>query len=162
MSRANNWVREDDEATTAFWEAAYQLASRSFPILEMKRLTVTKDSTWINFRPSDMPTRPKRIYVSLKGDRGQMDLTFSSVSAHCFAEKVSHILEPDMTVHQTQASAAIRVEVDGFSISEGMSATLPKVEMAFLASERLIRFYRQHRAVLDQATQECHQESTRR
>jgi hypothetical protein len=155
VRRANNWVRQSDEATNAFWEAAYKLAVRDFPILEMKALNVTKDSTWINFRPTDMPTQPRRIYVSFKGDRGQMDLTFSNVKAHCFGERIKHVLESDMTVHQTAASAAIRLEVQGFSISDGLDECLARVRGAFEASERLIRFFRANRTLLEDASEAC-------
>jgi hypothetical protein len=161
VRRSNNWVRREDEATNEFWSAAYDLASRKFPILEMKPLSVTKDSTWINFRPSDMPTQPKRIYVSFKGDRGQMDLTFSNVQAHRFSELVARFLDPDMTIHQTQASTAIRLKVEGFRIDEGLDVALLRAEKAFEVSERLIRFYRQHRSALDEAAQRAHMTSTR-
>ena len=46
----NTWERVDDAATNQFWEAAYQMASREFPILEMKKPKFTKDSTWISLR----------------------------------------------------------------------------------------------------------------
>ena len=35
--KVNAWVREDEPATNAFWNAAYDLARSEFPILEMKR-----------------------------------------------------------------------------------------------------------------------------
>ena len=68
--RVNAWLREDDVITNEFWNAAYKIATQEFPLLEMKRPKLTKDSKWITFRPRDFPTRPKRVYVSLKGDRG--------------------------------------------------------------------------------------------
>jgi hypothetical protein len=74
VKNANTWIRENDETTNLFWQAAYELATREFPELEMKSLELTKDSTWINFRPTQMPVRPRRIYVSCKGDRGYMRL----------------------------------------------------------------------------------------
>jgi hypothetical protein len=162
VRRSNNWVRQEDEATNSFWEAAYQIASRKFPILEMKRPRVTKDSHWITFRPSDMPTQPKHVYLAFKGDRGQMDLTFSNVQAHRFAERISDLLEPDMTVHQTAASAAIRLEVEPFKIADGEGHSLPLVEKAFQTSKQLIQFYRQHRSVLDEAAMACHKPNVRR
>jgi len=161
VRRANNWVREEDPATNEFWEAAYQLASRKYPILEMKRLKVTKDSHWVTFRPSDMPTQPKHTYVAFKGDRGQMDLTFSNVQAHRFAELIDYLLEPGMTVHQTSASAAIRLEVEAFRIADGLEQALARVERAFEATKHLIQFYRRHRSALDKAALACHRESTR-
>jgi hypothetical protein len=149
--RVNNWVREVDEATEEFWEAAYDMATKDFPILEMKRLKVTKDSSWINFRPADMPTLPRRIYVSVKGDRGQMDLTFSNTKAHLFHERVATLLDPEMTIHQTSASAAIRIEVETFTPRDGIEMGLPRVRGAFEACERLIRFYRANKIPLDAA-----------
>ena len=149
--RSNNWVREIDVATNAFWEAAYLMATQDFPILEMKRLKVTKDSSWINFRPADMPSLPRRIYVSVKGDRGQMDLTFSNTKAYILHDLIKPILDPDMTVHQTSASSAIRLEVDGFAPSDGVDAGIPAVRRAFQACARLISFYRANREALNAA-----------
>lgn len=150
--RANNWERQVDDITEAFWSAAYEVAIKEFPILEMKPPKVTKDSTWINFRPSDMPTMPHRIYVSVKGDRGYMDLTFSDARVDLFHGKISYLLDPDMSVHKTGKSSAIRLQTDGFMPREGLESAIPKARAAFAACARLIRFYRAHRAELDAAT----------
>jgi hypothetical protein len=101
-----------------------------------------------------MPTRPRRIYISFKGDRGFIDLTFTGSTAHLFSPLVQPLLEDDMTVHQTGKSAAIRIRVEGFKVSEPTDAMLEKVRNAFSASTRLIRFYRQHRETLDRAASE--------
>jgi len=98
-----------------------------------------------------MPTRPLRTYVSLKGDRGYTDLTFTGSTAYRLAPLVTPILEPDMTVHQTGKSAAVRIAVEGFQVSEAPEVSMPKVRAAFTACERLIRFYRRHRDTLDRA-----------
>jgi hypothetical protein len=60
---ANNWERIDDEPTNSFWDAVYELASKRFPTLEMKKYRRAKNSNWISFRPHDLPSVPKRIYV---------------------------------------------------------------------------------------------------
>jgi hypothetical protein len=147
--RVNSWAREIDIATDEFWAAGYLLATREFPILEMKKLKLTKNSTWINFRPHDFPTRPKRIYVSFKGDRGQIDLTFSNTAAYRFEPLVKALLDADMFVHQTKASAAIRIETEGFDIEAGIERELPKLRASFEASARLLSFYRRFRSELD-------------
>lgn len=148
---ANTWTRVDDNITNAFWSAAYDLASRRFPELEMKELTLTKDSTWATFRPVNMPTKPKWVYVSCKGDQGHMDLTFNGGLARVFQPKVAGLLEGAMTVHQTGRSAAIRIVVDPFQVSAPNSEAMLKVEKALAACARLIRFYFEHREALDSA-----------
>ena len=150
--RINSWKPERDQETDAFWEAAYRIATKDFPILELKQPKVTKGSTWIDLRPRDMPTMPKRTIVSLKGDRGLMDLAFANTTAHVFGEKAKHLLEDDMSIHQTSASAAIRLEVAGFQVTEGDDG-LHKVREAFKACARLIEFYRKNRSDLDVAAQ---------
>ena len=140
--KINAWVREDDPATNAFWDAAYDLASKEYPILEMKRPALTKDSVWIVFRPRDLPTMPKRVSVELKGKNGQVDLTFANTTSHVFQPLVSHLLQPGMTVHQTGAAAAIRLKAPAFTIADGIPDGLPKVKAAFAAAARLIEFYR--------------------
>lgn len=151
---SNTWTRVDDAVTNAFWNAAYDIATKEFPDLEMKPLELTKDSTWINIRPLDMPTRPRRVYISLKGDRGFIDLTFTSSLARLFSPLVNPLLENDMAVHQTGKSAALRIVVEGFKVSEPDGVALAKVRAAFAASVRLVQFYRQHRETLNNAAAE--------
>ena len=146
-------MREVDDATESFWRAAYEIAAQEFPILEMKPLKVTKGSSWVNFRPHFMPTMPRRIYVSVKGDRGFMDLTFSGTSCHIFYDLVAHLLESDMTVHQTAASTAIRLQTSGFTPEDGIENGIPKVRKAFEICTRLIRFYQTNRLLLDEAVE---------
>ena len=151
MKSKNVWVKITDDVTNSFWNAAYLIAAKEFPILEMKQLNLTKDSTWINFRPFDFPTTPRRIYISFKGDRGFMDLTFTGSVAHLFSDQVREIIQSDMTVHQTGKSAAIRIGVEGFKVSEPWVLTEPKIRNAFSASKRLIEFFRSHRILLESA-----------
>ena len=153
--RINNWKKVDDEQTNSFWTEAYKMASREFPILEMKEPSLTKGATWINFRPMDMPTMPRRIYVSFKGDRGYMDLTFSNCVANEFERRIRDILAPNMTVHQTANSAAIRLAVNAFTVSEPLEISMAKVREAFSACETLINFYRNHRVNLMGALAVC-------
>jgi hypothetical protein len=55
-----------------------------------------------------------------------------------------------MSVHQTNASAAIRIESSGFLIQDGIADGMPKIRSAFEASSRLIALYRGARVELDQ------------
>jgi hypothetical protein len=151
MRNANTWTRVSDVVTNFFWDAAYRMATAEFPILELKPLKLTKDSTWITIRPRDLPTVPVWTYVSMKGDRGYIDLTFTGSSAATFFEDVSPLLEPLMSIHQTGKSAAIRIEVEGFKTQEPLSVGIPKVRQAFAAAANLISFYRNHQQRLDQA-----------
>jgi hypothetical protein len=161
-SSANTWTRTDDTVTNAFWKAAYDIATKEFLDLEMKPLKLTKDSSWVNFRPRDMPTRPRRIYVSFKGGRGFMDLTFTDSLAPLFFPLVKPLLDDDMTVHQTGKSAAIRLEVEGFSVTEPDEAVLSNLRAAFTACVRLVRFYRRNHEVLNKAASESLPDPARR
>jgi hypothetical protein len=152
--RVNTWSREDDAATNEFWDAAYKLATDKFAELEMKRPKVTKNSSWITLRPHDFPTQPTHIYVSLKGPLGIVDLTFSNTAAYLFRPAIAHLLTPDMSVHQTRRSAAIRIEIDAFTVADGVGAGLLKVKKAFEATSQLIALYRRAGAELDQAAKE--------
>ncbi len=149
MRNANTWTPVDDEVTNRFWDAAYRLATSEFPVLELKPLRLTKDSTWIDIRPRDLPTQPVRIYVRLKGDRGYVDLTFNRSSFALFSGPVTALLRPGMSIHQTTNSAAIRIQVDGFTTTEPLEIAMPKVRRAFAACADLIDFYRSHRQRLD-------------
>jgi hypothetical protein len=150
----NTWKIERDPLTDKFWQAACQIANREFPDLEMKPPKLTKGSNWIVFRPLDLPTHPKWIYVSLKGDRGFVDLTFTDSLQRLFSPRVRPFLEDGMEIHQTGKSAAIRIEVVGFEVADPDEAAMSKVRAAFAACVKLIRFYRQNRAALDRAASE--------
>ena len=141
-----------DEETTAFWNAAYDLAGREFPDLEMKRLQVSKGQTWIDFRPREMPTMPIRVYIALKGGHGKVDLTFSGVLTRKFSPLACALLEPDMRIEQTGKSTAIRLEIEPFQVSGVNERSLITLRLVFTACVRLIRFYRQHRHDLDAAS----------
>lgn len=151
---ANNWKRQDDEATNAFWNAAYEIGAREFPILEMKPLSLTKGSSWITFRPRDFPTHPVPVHIALKGFHGNVDLTFSRTTAYMMAEKMASIIQADMTIHQTSSSSALRIKIDPIDVEGSIEDGMPNIRKAFEAAERLIRFYRKHRVQIDTAAQE--------
>lgn len=149
--RINTWKPQRDEATDEFWEAAYRIATQEFPILEMKRVSISKGNTWLDLRPHDMPTMPKRTYVRLKGDRGFVDLTFTNTTAYVFHREVAALLGPGMSIHQTAKAAAIRIEADGFAVTDELELALSRIRSAFSAAARLMEFYRANRTELDEA-----------
>jgi hypothetical protein len=151
---ASMWERRDDRLTNLLWNAAYEIAHNEYRELQMKPLKLTKDSTWINFRTSDMPTMPQRIYVSFKGDRGEMDLTFTNTRDDLFLPRVQPLLEDGMDLVQTGKSAAIRLCVDGFKVCELDDAIRRKLRAAFAVCVQLIKFYRKHHDVLIAAAAE--------
>jgi hypothetical protein len=145
------WWPTDDPVTNRFWRAAYEIADGEFPDLEMREPKFTKGQTWVGFRPRDMPTQPRRIYVDCKGGYGHVDLKFSGCLARLFAPRVLAVLEKDMHVRQTGKATAIRIDVPSFEICEPNDAVLTKVRAAFGACVRLIRFYRLNRPLLNEA-----------
>ena len=153
MRNANTWTRVSDDATNAFWDAAYVMATESFPILERKPIRLTKGSPWIEIHPRDMPGR--KVYVLLKGDRGFVDLTFTGSAIAPFADAVTGLVELGMSVHATGKSSAIRIAVEGFTPLDPLDEGLPKVRRAFEACAILVRFYRANRAALDRAARDA-------
>ena len=146
----SQWQQERDVLTDSFWGAAYAV-SQEFPALEMKVPVFTKGETWTSFRPLDMPTQPIRVSVLMKGDRGYMDLTFTGALSGVLVPLIKHLLDEDMSIHQTGKSTGIRLKVQSFTVSEFDEAAELKIRSAFTACERLIGFYRQHRVTLDAA-----------
>jgi hypothetical protein len=71
------------------------------------------------------------------------------------SEAMAPLLESDMAIHQTAAASAIRIETHGFQPADGIPMGIPRVREAFAAAQRLIEFYRLHRAVLDRAAYEA-------
>lgn len=157
----NIWKIDKDPLTDAFWEGAYQVAQMDYLDLQMKRPKNTKGQTWIVFRPMGFPTQPRWIYVLLKGGLGFADLTFTGTLARLFSPLVRPFLEDGMAIHQTGKSAAIRIEVDRFEITQPDEAAMRKVRAAFAACVKLIRFYRNNRGILDKAVLESLPEPVR-
>lgn len=145
------WVQKTDPQTDRFWQAAYSIATRGYPELEMKEPKFASGQTWLVFRPHEMPTMPRLVAVNLKADRGVADLTFSGILCRLFAPLVSPFLESDMTSHQTGRSTVIRLKIPSFGISAFDPKAEENVRAAFTACTRLIRFYRKHRLALDLA-----------
>ena len=98
---------------------------------------------------------PKRIYISLKGDRGFIDLTFTNTIAAALHPRIASLLEKGMALHQTGKSAAIRIETDGFAVIDELELGMNKIRAAFSAATRLIEFYRSNRAELDDAARKA-------
>src|SRR5258708_25377477 len=95
-----------------------------------------------------MPTTSQRIYVSFKGDRGFMDLTFSEASAHLFAPEVVPLLEDGMELLQTGESASIRICIDGLKVAPINGELERKLRAALSACVRLTQFFRTHKETL--------------
>lgn len=152
----NNWQRVEDEQTNTFWSEVYKIASRDFTILEMKDPHFTKGQSWITFRPHNMPTMPRRIYLSLKGEKGYIDLTFSNCIAHIFENAVRSILESGMTVHQTGKSTAIRLSFAPFNVCDPFESTANRVREALASCEKLVRFFTLNREQLIGAAMALH------
>jgi hypothetical protein len=117
----------------------------------MREPKFTKGQNWVDFRPLGMPTRPRTVKVSLKGEKGFVDLTFGGILCRLFSPLIKLLLDEDMTVHQTAESTAIRVLIQKIKISEFDETVSEKLRIAFSTCVRLIRFYRKHQAALDSA-----------
>lgn len=153
----SQWQKQVDEETDAFWMSAYDLASRHYPILEMRKKSFTKGQTWVSFRPHDFPTMPRRVEVAYKGGWGFVDLAFSSTTAHRMHELLSSPLPDDMTLHQTGKSASIRITVPEFVITEGWECCKDAITAGFEAASRLIAYFREHRSSLLEAADAARQ-----
>jgi hypothetical protein len=150
----SSWVRIDDPATNDFWAAAYEIAKRDFPELEMHAPKLTKGSSWLTFRPQDLPTRPRSVLIEFKCRMGQVDLTFSNTDFSLFKQKVEPLLQVGMSIHKAGKSATVRIGVEAFKVSVPDEVALSKVRAGFAASVRLINFYRNNKGLLDKAAAE--------
>ena len=64
---------------------------------------------------------PKYVSVSLKGNRGFVDLTFGKTTAHQFHSTIHHLLEPQMIVQQCECgSKEFGRSADARSHSDGL------------------------------------------
>ena len=154
--RVNLWVRVQDNATDAFREAIYQLAVNEYPMLEMKRQPGTKNNNYFTIRPADFRMAARNTRIEIKGPAGTakktscyVDLMFGNTISDQFESSVGTRMPSGMTVLQTGASTAIRIETPVFDIQDGIEVALPRARLAMEAAKRLIEFYRNNRDSID-------------
>ncbi len=147
---ANRWKPTPDDATDAFWRAAYDIAVREFPSLEYKDRPFTQGNSWSSVSTRDMAGRPKRFRIDLKGPNGYVDLSITNCDINRLHPLVEPLLHVDMTAQQAGMSCVIRMRVPAFTISDGVEIGLPKVRESFVAASRLLAFFRKHKSELAQ------------
>ena len=96
-----------------------------------------RGETWFRIRSGLLRNG---AYVHHKSDKGFVDLTFPDTDANLLRELGQH-LEPDMSIHQTGNSAAIRLEVPRIESFSDFEVERGKVQQALTALSRLLAFY---------------------
>jgi hypothetical protein len=139
------YIRQQDDETNEFWNAAYLLATDNFPILEMRQPDYASGTTWVTFRPSDLPSR---VHVDLKADRGIVDLTFSNVNRDRFANVASGWLLANSNIQQASKSSVIRQHCTPFVVSPEFQEVKSAVEDGFKKCKLAVEYFRLHRAEL--------------
>lgn len=149
-SRKSVYKRVVDDATTRFFHDYWDIASREFPRLRMKR---DKDrpagSTWVQFYPD--VGMPKHIGLWHKAaEIFTADLSFRNTRVEDLHAAIGSALEPGMSLEQAQKSAVVRIRTSLLSVLAGADAQQSEIREGLRASERLLTFYASHKARLDQ------------
>lgn len=148
-SKSTVYKRVVDEATTAFFREYWEIASREYPALRMKR---EKDrpakSTWVRFYP-DIGL-PGHIELWHKAaETFAADLSFARTDVEDLHAVANELLDPDMALEQRQKSAVIRIATVPLNVTAGCSTQIASVRSGLDAAARLADFYVRHRAALE-------------
>jgi hypothetical protein len=149
---ANKWTRTDDEVTNHFWARAYEVASKEFPLLEMKRPRHSMGNSYLYLRPRVLKGFAITAYLELKGPRGWVDLTFNNASIEHFHEALGGGLSGDISIHQTANSVALRIETGSpFEVAMDEGAAIEAFRRSLVAAESLVEFAHEQKALISQA-----------
>lgn len=148
-SRKSVYKRVVDEATTRFFHDYWEIASREFPRLRMKRdRDRPAGSTWVQFYPD--VGMPKHIGLWHKAaEIFTADLSFRNTRVEDLHEAIGEFVQTAMSVEQAQKSAVVRIRTPALSVLAGVAAQEADVREGLRAAQRLVEFYARHKPRLD-------------
>lgn len=149
-SRKSVYRRVVDEATTRFFHEYWEIASREFPRLRMKRdRDRPAGSTWVQFHPD--VGMPKQIGLWHKAaEIFTADLSFRNTNVEALHAAIGDVVEAGMSVEQARKSAVVRIRTPRLLVIAGAQAQADAIREGLRSAERLLRFYTSYKARLDQ------------
>jgi hypothetical protein len=138
------YIKQTDAETDRFWEAMFDLAAREYPELEMRRQSDASNTSWVLFRPHDLPPD---VHIEVKAKLGRVQLTFDGMEVDRLKSAASVFLPPDMLVVSIGKSAAISLRIDPFLVSEGVAVVATKGRAALATGVRMLNLFREHAMV---------------
>jgi hypothetical protein len=149
-SRKSVYKRVVDEATTRFFHEYWEIASREFPRLRMKRdRDRPAGSTWVQFYPDAGMPKPIGLWHKA-AEIFTADLSFRNTRVEALHEAVGDAVEAGMSVEQAQKSAVVRIRTPPLSVIAGAQAQQAAIREGLGAAARLLSFYTAHKVRLDQ------------
>lgn len=152
-ARKSVYKRIVDEATTRFFHDYFDLASREYPQLRMKRdRDRPAGSTWVQFHPAC--GMPKHFTLWHKAaEIFTADISFARTRVEDLHAAIGSTVPSDMVLEQTNKSAVVRIHVPPLVISRGLTDQAAQARTGLDAVARLLDFYVTHRSVLDTVPQ---------
>lgn len=136
------WQSIPNEATTAFWQNYWRLATSLAPELKMPRPSEKpEDSTFIRFKPADLAADVDLLH---KVRVGKVDIEFAHMGDRVLElEKIySSRLQPGMRVERASKSAVVRIKVPEIDVSAPFSESESAVREGLRAATGLLTMYR--------------------
>ena len=141
-----------DEAVTEVWRRIYERSRSVAPELNMKQRLEGRPlkSSYIYFRHASgfPPIGGQKKGVVIKGDKGVVDLQFSSTGKSDLESIIQGSLCDNMEIARAGKSAVIRIRSSTLDFRRDPSTQIEAIDDNLKKTERLRKFYIQHESIL--------------
>ncbi|MFM0060627.1 hypothetical protein PQR64_33890 [Paraburkholderia phytofirmans] len=143
--------REENPAAMEFWRLYVEYATEHFPGLEVQLVPSGRSKrvapSWARFGSGAL--RNQVVRISHKGNASCIDLIVRNCPSGRLMTAVGPLLEDKMSVKQAGRSAVVRVDVPRLWPQDAFDSQLDNIEAIFIAGERILRFCKLHRSILE-------------
>ena len=132
----SGYIPLPDEKVTLFWQQYYSYKNQHFPHLILNEVEGPRGSRarWPWFK-----THSKSMAIAHKSDRGFVDLTLygKAEDLSVIEERISNLLDADMTLVKTNKSSSIRLLITKIDFETDFESQILQVKEALDAVSRL-------------------------
>ena len=144
-SLTRSYIALHSDATTAVWNAIWEMSNSEAPLLRMKSPgSKPARAGFIHLTNAEgvsSSETSRRAHIVYKPVNGNADLQFDNMQEEVLRNAVGHVLDPDMVVEQAQKSASIRIKVPVVDFGRSAEEQKEAIRQGIQAAERLRQFF---------------------
>ena len=148
-SLAQSYVALRSDATTAVWNAIWEMSNSATTQLRMKSPgSKPARAGFIYFYEAEGASAvetQRRVHIVYKPAHGNADLQFANMQEETLRNAICSLLDSDMAVAQAAKSASIRIKVPVVDFGTAPEEQEDAIRQGLLASERLRQFFIENR-----------------